>query len=289
MIPRENSWAELPETFRATSITWHLTFSTNLNSNQRATYRLLAQYGLQGKADPNQIEDGPVVELAGEWEIVHGSKADSRAVVYRLARPGKEKSVSLVRVGENVLHFLSEDKTLRIGNAGWSYTLSRKGRFDATPLSGQITNTGNASAATNFWRETPRQGPEIHGYFEGRSPCREIGQLLNVPKSDACIKIKWQLILYQDPVTHAPTSYALGGLAWRNPPKTGKWGITKGTKKDPAAMVYQLDPDNPNGFLSFLKGDENILFFLGNNRELLVGNEHFSYTLNRSPASSDGR
>ena len=105
--------------------------------------------------------------------------------------------------------------------------------------------------------------------------------MLNVPKSDDCTKIKWQLILYQDPVTHAPTTYALGGLAWRNPPKTGKWAIVKGTKEDPDAVVYQLDPDNANGFLSFLKGDENILFFLGHNRELLVGNERFSYTLNR--------
>jgi hypothetical protein len=35
--------------------------------------------------------------------------------------------VSLVKVGENLLHFLNPDKNLMIGNAGWNYTLSRKG------------------------------------------------------------------------------------------------------------------------------------------------------------------
>ena len=61
----------------------------------------------------------------------------------------------------------------------------------------------------------------------------------------------------------------------------------KGTKGDPAAVVYQLDPENAEGFLSFQKADENILLFLGNDRELLVGNENFSYTLTRSQARSD--
>ena len=134
----------------------------------------------------------------------------------------------------------------------------------------------------NFWKEIP-QGPQVFGYFEGRSPCREIAKVLGVSVRDACIKIKWQLILYQDPETHEPTTYALGGLAWRNPPKTGKWTVTKGAKEDPDAVVYRLDPDDAQGFLSFLKADDNILLFLDKDGELLVGNEKFSYTLNRAP------
>ncbi|MGC3958308.1 MAG: hypothetical protein QM813_10315 [Verrucomicrobiota bacterium] len=39
--------------------------------------------------------------------------------------------------------------------------------------------------------------------------------------------------------------------------------------------------DDQKGFLSFLKADVNILFFLNTNRELLVGTESFSYTLNQ--------
>jgi hypothetical protein len=134
--------------------------------------------------------------------------------------------------------------------------------------------------STNFWRNVP-QGPQVHGYFEGRSPCREITSLLKVEGREACIKIKWQLLLFQDPVTHAPTTYALGGFAWRNPPKTGRWAIVKGTKADPQAVIYQLEPDQPQGFLSFLKADENILLFLDHEHKPLVGNSRFSYTLNR--------
>ena len=142
------------------------------------------------------------------------------------------------------------------------------------------TDAEPKSAVPSFWKELPK-GPQVFGYFEGRSPCQEIAKMLKVSGRDACIKIKWQLILYQDPVTHAPTTYALGGFAWRNPPRTGKWAIVKAAKEDPNAVVYQLDPDDPQGFLSFLKADDNILFFLDNNRELLVGNEQFSFTLNR--------
>jgi hypothetical protein len=131
----------------------------------------------------------------------------------------------------------------------------------ASPASAAQTNAVAVSASTNFWKQIP-QGPHVIGYFEGRSPCQEIAKLLNTSGRDACIKIKWQLILYQDPVTHAPTRYALGGFAWRNPPKTGKWAIVKGTKEDPNAVVYQLDPDDPQGFLSFLKADDNILFLV---------------------------
>lgn len=151
-----------------------------------------------------------------------------------------------------------------------------------TLLSGRAANAADTSTSTNFWRESPRQGPHIYGYFEGRSPCQEVTRLLGVPKSEDCIKIKWQLILYHDPAKRTPTTYALGGLAWRNPPKLGKWAIVRGTKEDPEAVVFQLDPEDSSGFMSFLKGDENVLFFLGNNRELLVGDERFSYTLNRT-------
>jgi hypothetical protein len=106
-------------------------------------------------------------------------------------------------------------------------------------------------------------------------------KLLRVEGREECIKIKWQLILFQDPVTRAPTTYALGGFAWRNPPKIGKWAFTRGTTEDPNATVIKLDPEISAGFLSFMKADENILLFLDQKGELMVGNQDFSFTLNR--------
>jgi hypothetical protein len=142
------------------------------------------------------------------------------------------------------------------------------------------SNSPARSTSTNSSASLP-SGPGVLGVFEGRSPCQEIVRLLNATGRDACTKIKWRLILYQDPVTHAPTTFELGGFMWRHPPRTGKWTILKGTKIDPNATVYQLDPDAPQGFLSFVKADDNILFFLDKDRNLLIGNIKHSYTLNR--------
>lgn len=143
-----------------------------------------------------------------------------------------------------------------------------------------VSDSSAPSTSTNSPAKLP-SGPDVLGVFEGRSPCQEIVGLLNVAGREACAKIKWRLVLYQDPVTHAPTTYALGGFMWRNPPRTGKWSIVKGTPIDPNATVYQLDPDDPQGFLSFVKADDNILFFLDKDRNLLIGNIKHSYTLNR--------
>jgi hypothetical protein len=150
----------------------------------------------------------------------------------------------------------------------------------ATLAAAEPAPAGAAAVATNHWKNLP-QGPQVYGLFEGRSPCQEIARLLKAEGRDECIKIKWQLILFQDPITGAPTTYALGGFSWRNPPKMGKWAFAKGTKEDPKATVIKLDPENPRAFLSFMKADENILLFMDPNGELLVGNEDFSFTLNR--------
>ena len=63
--------------------------------------------------------------------------------------------------------------------------------------------------------------------------------------------------------------------------RTGKWAIVRGAKTNPDAVVYQLDSDKAQGSLLLLKADDNILFFLSKEKNLLVGNGDFSYTLNR--------
>jgi hypothetical protein len=131
------------------------------------------------------------------------------------------------------------------------------------------------AAKTNA--ETPT-GPEIFGVFRGRTPCQELSGLLNVVSSEACNKVKCRLFLYQDPVSKAPTTYQwIGKIKWN-----GKWSIVKGTKSDPDAIVYRLEAPDSKADLSFLKLDENVLYVLDREGKPLVGNAHFSYTLNRS-------
>jgi hypothetical protein len=99
---------------------------------------------------------------------------------------------------------------------------------------------------------------------------------LNIDLTAACIKRKWGLILYQDSITHQPTTYKLDGLGKK---KEGRWHIVQGT--DPSAIVYRLDLNEPGSSLFLLKGDDNVLFMLDKNKNFLVGNASFSYTLNR--------
>lgn len=123
---------------------------------------------------------------------------------------------------------------------------------------------------------SPAAGKE-YGVFQGRIPCQEIAKELNLKASPECIKRKVWLKLYQDSVTHQPTTYKISGMGERS--GEGKWYIVKGMPKDPQATVFQLDMGVRKLYL--LKGDENVLFILDNHMNFLPGNARFSYTLNR--------
>jgi len=136
------------------------------------------------------------------------------------------------------------------------------------------------------------KGPSVLGTFQGRPPCSEIAKQLNLLTDADCIKLKWSLTLYHNPVTFQPTTCTLlmvgGGdvikqdeNSYRQKAYEGKWAIIKGIKSDPDAEVYQLELGKPGAHFYLLKGDENVLFVLDQNKEFRVGNEDFSYTLNR--------
>jgi hypothetical protein len=112
-------------------IAWRLTLLGTKDAEESGEYTLEVTYGMPGRDDPNQLVDGPTAKLKGRWDIVRGTTANSLAVVYRIhgAEDDKSedgKSLLLAHVSEHLLHFLDEDKTLRVGSASWSYTLNRK-------------------------------------------------------------------------------------------------------------------------------------------------------------------
>jgi hypothetical protein len=123
-------------------------------------------------------------------------------------------------------------------------------------------------------------GKDVYGVFEGRCACQELAAVLKRNVSPECFKTKWGLNLYQHPDTNVPTTYVLEGSFFRQAIRNGNWSITKGTKNDPDDMVLELRADNQQT-LYLLKGDDNVLFFLDNDKNILIGNEHFNYTLNR--------
>lgn len=121
----------------------------------------------------------------------------------------------------------------------------------------------------------------LYGVFDGRTPCRDLANQLNEKVQAECIKIKWRLKLYIDSITGNASTYELLGFVYKKGnPRLGRWQITKGTKANPEAIIFQLDQEGREP-LFVQKGDDNILFFLDKNKNLMVGNIDFSYTLNR--------
>ena len=105
----------------------------------------------------------------------------------------------------------------------------------------------------------------------------------------------WEFTLFQDSATGTPTTYQLDaaygvpkqnttGLDKGGTPITmeGKWAMVKGTGADPNAVVYQLNPEDPQMTVSFLKVGEDILHVLHPDMRLMVGNAGWSYTINRT-------
>jgi hypothetical protein len=125
-------------------------------------------------------------------------------------------------------------------------------------------------------------GSKLFGHFVGRSPCREIANGIGASIPDQCFKIKWDITLFQDEVTDAPTIYRIDATLYRQSPRQGKWKIMNGTPHHPNAIIYELEAASGHGAIRLLKADDNIMFFVGRDGELMVGNIDFSYTLNRT-------
>jgi hypothetical protein len=124
-------------------------------------------------------------------------------------------------------------------------------------------------------------GKVVAGIFDGRTPCQELASRLDEEATKSCIKIKWRLILFKDSVSGNPAGYEMTGFVYkRQNPRRGEWKILKGVPSNPNAVVVELaEKDRPSLYL--LKADENVFFFLDENKNLMVGNRDFSYTLNR--------
>jgi hypothetical protein len=97
--------------------------------------------------------------------------------------------------------------------------------------------------------------------------------------SSACNKMKWYLVFMIDSLTGKPTHYLKGGRSFKmESMERGRWEIVKKNDK----IIYKLNPANYPRSIYLLKADENILFFTDAEGNLLVGNEDFSYALNRT-------
>jgi hypothetical protein len=155
----------------------------------------------------------------------------------------------------------------------------------------QTAAVDNKLSQTITLRPIPK-GPSVAGVFEGRPPCAGIVKQLGLATDANCAKLKCELTFYHHPVTLQPTTYTLsvvgggdvvkeGGGSYRRKVLEGRWAILKGIRSNPDAQVYRLELGKPAAYFYLLKGDDNVLFILDEHKEFRIGNEEFSYTLNR--------
>lgn len=215
-------------------------------------FKLQCRYGL---AQPNTPGFSNEKRAAFEGQLTKSGN------YYTLKHKGR--SVSILELNKNVLHFVDSNNGMLIGNGGYSYALNNKNPIESDDF--------------NFRAHTGIIANPL--VFEGRTPCQELSALLGLNKSEACNKMKWYMLLYTDPVTGQPSDFLMGGIGYRKETMSkGTWKIVTGQD---GRIVYQISSDKWSRPLNLLKGDDNILFFLDGNGVIFTGNEDFSYTLNR--------
>lgn len=250
---------------------WRLVLHREPKTLVPAGYKLECEY-VPAPATSGVVNKKITAKREGTWTIGKGTKANPDAVVIEL-----DNAFSLLKISDDVLHILEPDRTLMIGNGGYSYTLNRIESAEK-PGDGALALTRASMSYTNSLLS---QGPSVFGVFEGRTPCRGIAGELKRPDDPGCIKAKWRITLFRNPETKAPTTYKVEGTLYRELMQEGKWSMTRGTAADPDAVVYDLDATETEPRLLLLKGDDNVLFFLNQDRQPMVGHGDFSYTLNR--------
>lgn len=266
---------QIPADTNCEQMIWKIVFYQDPSTGSPTTYALESAYGVPQPNTPGLAGGGTPIVMEGNWAIAKGTKEDPGALIYQLYSKESRPAVSFLKMAEDILHVLSEDQTLLVGNPAWSYTLNRTDNQVAT----QTEQPGSMPEGSRPPIPPMPAGSSVLGVFEGRLPCHEmVLEFTKVPPFQGCTKIKSRLTLYQDENTAAPTIYVYMGTTTV---REGTWTIVKGTKSDPDAEVYQLQLEEGQQPVSFLKADENHLFLLDRDSNLLVGNALFSYTLSK--------
>lgn len=216
-------------------------------------YDLQCEYGLS-KPNTNGFVDRKTVGIVGKLRRENNH--------YFLTNTSK--TLPVIEINNNLVHFVDEKDQLLPGNGGFSYALNN---IKASP-----------SDKFNFPHTGTRLKKEM--VYEGRTPCQILSSAVGMGRQEPCYKLKWYFIFYTDPATGKPTYYLKNGRKYKTETMgKGTWEIITG--KD-GRTIYKVNPAAGDTYtLYFVKAGDNILFFTDPDGNLLVGTEDFSFTLNR--------
>jgi len=102
-------------------IQWQLKLHSS-DVAERGTYTLITTHGVLETNRHGFFQGGTRTETAGKW-ITTVLKPDT--TVYQLQAAAPNRSLSLARIDENLLHLLTHDGHLLVGDDSWSCTLNR--------------------------------------------------------------------------------------------------------------------------------------------------------------------
>lgn len=237
----------------------------DMELNADKSFVLNVQYG---ESQPNTLgfkKDGERKLISGTYSI---TKSNAFNEVYHLKSPALSAELLVAKLTNNIFHLLSSHQQLMVGNGGWSYSLNRK-----TPVA------DNKISLANFNKDEK----QLQRVYEGRTPCQEMsGQHPEMNAASSCFKIKWKLVLYRDSINYQPTTCTIRNIVDNQPRDvSGKWEIIKGITSSPEAIVYKIMVGNLADPILFLAADNNILLFLDKDKSPLIGNNDFSFTMNK--------
>jgi hypothetical protein len=118
---------EIPVNAGCEFIRWSLTLYQTPKTFTPTAYKLQYTYGLAQQGTPGFIGGGTKVEGQGVWTIGKGTPSNPDAIVYRLTDKKTNKTISFLKLSDDLLHLLDSNGNLMIGTAAWSYTLNRMG------------------------------------------------------------------------------------------------------------------------------------------------------------------
>lgn len=266
----------IPTDFKCEMMRWRLILSNDAKKNPSA-FDLVYTYGMAKQGTRGFTAGARTIELKGKWTI-EKSISKNGDVIINLVADNSPVTLSFLQAGQNLLHLLHKDNQLVNGTAAWSYTLNRT--IPAPVTAGKFIPRSVSSMQLPGISDTV-------GIYYGRTPCNKALREMNNISAEGCQLIKCRLVLLQDTNTHAPTSFIMQtiyvGKGDNRYTVTGTWKLLEGTIDNPAATVYQLLPEKSKSQnqLLLVKADNNILYFIDNDTQLLVGDSYTSYTLNR--------
>src|SRR5690349_7025701 len=151
-------------------MTWKVILYQDSGTGMPTTYTLESAYGVSQANTTSPAGGGTPIAMEGNWEILKGTKTDPEADVYQLYAKDSQVAVSFVKLSEDLLHVLTSDRTLMVGNAAWSYTLNRTDNRTPAPLDGPVSSGPEATRPP-----IPAAPPDssVLGVFEVRLPCHE--------------------------------------------------------------------------------------------------------------------